>query len=120
VPICGAEVSSREIYLWFGLKVCEDCYFEKAYPVRACDPMAVHAAKTLKATEVKPEERLTDVQKAILNHVLSRGKTTIEELCNELKISRQELEIQIAILRHLELVKERKEGKRIYIVPFQA
>jgi ribosome-binding protein aMBF1 (putative translation factor) len=118
--ICGAEVSSKEIYLWSGLKVCEDCYFEKAYPVRTCDPVAVHAAKTLKATGVKLEERLTDVQKAIFNYVLLRGKATIEELCNELKISRREIEIQIAILRHLELVKGRKEGNQIYIVPFQA
>ena len=118
--ICGAEVSSKEIYLWSGLKVCEDCYFEKAYPVRTCDPVAVHAAKTLKATGVKLEERLTDVQKAIFNYVLLRGKATIEELCNELKISRREIEIQIAILRHLELVKRRKEGNQIYIVPFQA
>jgi len=74
----------------------------------------------LKAVGVKLEERLTEVQKAILNYVLSRGKTTIEELCNELKISRRELEIQIAILRHLELVKGRREGNQICIVPFQA
>jgi predicted HTH transcriptional regulator len=118
--ICGVEVSSREIYLWSGLEVCEDCYFEKTYPVRICDPMAVHAAKTLKATGIKPEERLTEVQKTILNYVLSKGKATIEELCNKLKISHQELEIQIAILRHLELIKGRKEGSQIYIVPFQA
>jgi ribosome-binding protein aMBF1 (putative translation factor) len=118
--ICGAEVSSREIYLWSGLKVCEDCYFEKAHPVRTCDPIAVHAAKTLKAAGVKPEERLTEIQKAILNYVLSKGKATIEDLCNELKISHLELEIQIAVLRHLELVKGRKEGNQIYIVPFQA
>ena len=118
--ICGVEVSSREIYLWSGLKICEDCYFEKACLVRTCDPVAVHTAKTLKAVGVKLEERLTEVQKAILNYVLSRGKITIEELCNELKISRRELEIQIAILRHLELVKGRREGNQIYIVPFQA
>jgi ribosome-binding protein aMBF1 (putative translation factor) len=51
--ICGAEVSSKEIYLWSAMKVCEDCYFKKAYPVRTCDPVAVHAAKTLKAAGVK-------------------------------------------------------------------
>jgi hypothetical protein len=64
--ICGAEVSSREIYLWSGLEACEDYYFEKAYPVRTCDLVAVHAAKTLKAAGVKPEEGLTEIKKAII------------------------------------------------------
>lgn len=118
--ICGAEVSSREIYLWSGLKICEDCYFEKVSPVRVCDPVALLHAKTLRAAGAKPEERLTDVQKAILNYILSKGKATLEDLSNELKIPRRELETQIAILRHLELVKGKKEGNQIYIVPFHA
>lgn len=118
--ICGREVSLEEIYDWSGLKICEDCYFEKSSPVKTCDPWAVYSAKKfIETAGVKAEENLTETQKAIYNLVKSKERITVEELSRELNVSRRELETQIAILRHLELIKGRKEGDKIYIVPFK-
>lgn len=117
--LCGQEVSIRETYVWSGLRICEDCYFDRAFHVRTCDPLAVYSAKqTLKMAGVKAEEKLTETQKAIHDLIKSKGKVTMEELSRELNIPRRELEIQIAILRHLELIKGQKEGTKTYIVPW--
>lgn len=64
--------------------------------------MAVYAEKTLRAIGVNQ------------NYILSRGKATIEELYNELKIFYRELEIQIVILLHLELIDDEKEKQNLH------
>jgi len=117
--LCGQEVPLKESYVWSGLRVCEDCYFEESNLVRICDPWAVYSAKqTLKISGAKVEEILTEDQKRIYNLIKSKGKVTIEELLNQLKIPKHQLEAYIATLRHLELVKGLKEGNKTYIVPF--
>jgi len=118
--LCGREVPLKESYVWSGFRICEDCYFERSSPVRTCDPWAVYSAKqALKISGAKAEEILTEDQKRIYSLVKTKGKVTIEELLNQLKIPRHMLEAHIATLRHLELIKGLREGNKTYIVPFQ-
>ena len=118
--ICGNIVSEEELYDWNNKKICEDCYIEKnTTPVKICDPWAVYSAKKmLKTTSAKKEQILTDIQKNIYQTIKSKGKITVNDLSRQIGISENELQTQIAVLRHLELVKARKEKDIIYIVPF--
>jgi late competence protein required for DNA uptake (superfamily II DNA/RNA helicase) len=116
---CGREIPPDE-----GLKhgqqiLCEDCYIDATHRVQTCDPLAVRSAKLFRKTSgLEAAAGLTGLQKAIFEFIKSREKVTAAELVTEFSISLQELENQIAILRHCELVKGQKEGDRVYLTPF--
>lgn len=116
---CGREIPGGQ-----GLKhgqqiLCEDCYIDATHRIQTCDPLAVRSAKLFrKASGLEAAEGLTDQQKAICEFIKSRGKVTGEELVTMFHISPQELENQIAILRHCELVKGQKEGSKVYLTTF--
>jgi len=116
---CGEEISVEESYLVDGLRVCDDCYLDKSQRVIACNPLATYSAKQFQASdEIQAKERLTDRQKVIFNFIKSKGKATVKELSEKFNLSKSEIENQIAILRHLELTKAKKEDNKIYIIPF--
>jgi predicted HTH transcriptional regulator len=99
--------------------LCEDCYIDATHRVQTCDPLAVRSAKLFRKTSgPEAEKGLTGLQKSIFKFIKSRGKVTAVELVSEFRISPQELENQIAILRHCELVKGQKEGSKVYLTPF--
>ena len=116
---CGCEVSCGEEFLLNGQVLCDDCYLEESSPVTGCNPLAVYSAKRFrKADGAEAEAGLTDQQRAIYIFIKSREKATLLELCGAFGLSLRELENQVAILRHLELTKGKKEDGKIYIVPF--
>ncbi|MCW4034200.1 MAG: hypothetical protein NWF03_02420 [Candidatus Bathyarchaeota archaeon] len=116
---CGCKVSSDDQYNVNGLILCDDCYLEESSPVKACNPLAVYSAKRFEAEGgPQAEERLNEQQKAIYDYIKTKGKATPKELCNKFGLSPRELENQVAILRHLELTKGKKEDNTLYIVPF--
>lgn len=116
---CGCEILVEESYVYDGLTICDDCYLEKSHRVVACNPLVTYSAKRFQESDgLEAEERLNEQQKAIYRYVKSKGKVTPQELLTEFNLSRSELENQIAVLRHLELTKGKKEGNTIYIVPF--
>jgi late competence protein required for DNA uptake (superfamily II DNA/RNA helicase) len=99
--------------------LCEDCYIDATHRVQTCDPLAVRSAKVFRKTSgLEAEKGLTKLQKAIYEFIKSRGKVDAAELVTEFRISLQELENQIAILRHCELVKGQKEGSKVYLTMF--
>jgi ribosome-binding protein aMBF1 (putative translation factor) len=116
---CGSEISQNESYDYFGEILCEDCYIDARYPAKACDPWAVYSAtRTRESSGQQGTEGLTELQKSIYEIVKSKGKVTGEEIIANLGISQHDLESQFAILRHCELIKGRKDGSKVYIVPF--
>ena len=116
---CGREISENERYEYLGETLCEDCYIDIRYPAKACDPWAVYSATRSRQTlGLKGTEGLTELQKAIYEFVRSNGKVTREELMKNFNLAEPELQTQLAILRHCELVKGSKEVGRIYLVPF--
>jgi len=63
-------------------------------------------------------EGLTEQQKKIYEFVREKDKVTREEILANFNLKDTELQAYLATLRHCELVKGRKEGSRIYVVPF--
>jgi late competence protein required for DNA uptake (superfamily II DNA/RNA helicase) len=116
---CGQEIKEDESYTHRGKTLCEDCYLDARLEVKACDPWAVYSAtRSRESADFKGTEGLTDLQKQIYALVKRRGKVTREEVIEGLNLSEQEMQTQLATLRHCELVKGHKEGDKVYLVPF--
>jgi len=116
---CQSEVSAEDIYFHQDQQVCEDCYMEMLQRPKTCDVAAVQMAKKHRqASGQSGTEGLLDIQKKIYNYIKENEKATRQQVLDDLNLSELELDKQIAVLRHCELVKGRKEGNRIYLVPF--
>ena len=116
---CGRELSVDDSYQYLGKALCEDCYIDIRYPAKACDPWAVYSAtRSREALGLRGSAGLTELQQAIYDFIRGRGKVTREQIIENLGLTDAELQRQLATLRHCELVKGHKEGKSIYVVPF--
>ena len=116
---CGRVISTDNSYQHFGETLCEDCYIDIKYPVKACDPWAVYAATRSRGnTGAEGSNGLSETQKRIYEFVKTKEKVTRAEILANLKINETELQTNLAVLRHCELVKGHKEGKDIYLVTF--
>jgi len=116
---CGREISRGDGFTLGAQILCEDCYIKATHRVQTCDPLAVRSAQRFRKTSgLEAAEGLTELQRAIYEFIKSRGKVTGLELFRQFHLSPQELENQIAILRHCELVKGQKEGNEIYLTTF--
>ena len=118
--ICGCEISEEESYMFKGAVLCEDCHMEETHPVQTCDPKAVCLAKVLgQADKPRWKDSLDDLQKSVYRFVTDKGKVTLEEICAEFNLPPVRAQNQLAILRHLELTKGKKEADNTYSVPFK-
>ena len=119
---CGMEISEKEeVFRYAGRNYCEDCYLEAISVPKACDPMAVRSARlTRERLGQTGTEGLLPVQKNIYNYLHEHAKATKEQLAQLFKLEPKELEKHLAILRHCELVKGRKEGNTIYMTLMNA
>ena len=116
---CGREVPAENSFQHLGETLCEDCYIDIRYPPKACDPWAVYSAtRSRQDAGLKGTEGLTEIQKKIYEFVKANGKVSREEILANFKIKETELQTHLATLRHCELLKGRKEGDRVYLVPF--
>ena len=116
---CGREVPAENSYQHLRETLCEDCCIDVRYPAKACDPWAVYTAtRSRQRLGLKDSQGLTDQQQAIYDFIKRRGKVTREELLKNFNLTESELQVQLATLRHCELVKGMKEEGRIYAVPF--
>ena len=57
--------------------------------------------------------------KKIYEYVIKNGKATKQELCVEFNLTALDMDTQMSIFRHCELLKGRKIDEKIYIVPFE-
>ncbi|MGD0645249.1 MAG: hypothetical protein ABSA75_10125 [Candidatus Bathyarchaeia archaeon] len=113
---CGLVLKEGESYNFHEKVLCEDCYFYQTNPPKACDPMAVAAATSIrKELGQSGTAGLTELQKQIFSIIEQRGKITKEELLKKISIKPEELESQFAILRHCELIRAFKEGDKVYL-----
>jgi len=116
---CNRDISNGEGYEYLGETLCEDCYIDIRYPVKTCDPWAVYSAtRSRDSSGLKGAEGLTELQKAIYEFVKSNGRVTKEDIMRKFGLTESEMQTQLAVLRHCELVKGRKEGSNIYLFPF--
>ncbi len=63
-------------------------------------------------------EGLLDIQKKIHDFIKENGKVTRRQVMDEFSIPEWELDKQVAVLRHCELVKGKKEADGVYLVLF--
>lgn len=116
---CRENIPEDEIYEHQGKVLCEDCYMKALNPVNACDPLAVRSATGIRSNlGLKGEDGLTPLQKEIYEFIKSRDKVTAPEIISSFHINQRDLDRIVATLRHCELVKGKKEGEEVYLVPY--
>ena len=116
---CGREFSADDCYQHLGETLCEDCYIDIRYPAKACDPWAVYAATRSRETlGLKGTEGLTELQQAIYEFIRGKGRVTRGQLIENVELTEVELQKQLAILRHCQLVKGYEEDSQVHLVPF--
>ena len=109
---CDVIIENGEDMKLHGRMLCEDCYIDLLSPVKACDPWAVHSAKTL-LKEQGHELQLNQLQQKILELLREQGPIQPGELSGFLQEKEADIERVLASLRHMEKVRgELRDGKR--------
>jgi recombinational DNA repair protein (RecF pathway) len=114
---CGRKVEKSQSYEYGGKLYCEDCYMDMLSPPKACDPWAVHSAKTF----LKEKDRLsvlTPRQQNIVNYFKDKKEATIEEVLRDLDISEGESRREFGALRHMEVLGAIKKEGRVFYTMF--
>jgi len=109
-------MAEQQAYEYQGSLFCENCYMDLLSPPKACDPWAVHSAKTFLKGKDKLST-LTHSQANVVNYIKGKGEATLEELLENLNLTEEELRREFAALRHMEILRAtKKEGKILYIL----
>ncbi|WP_410507806.1 hypothetical protein RSJ42_13550 [Methanosarcina hadiensis] len=118
---CGKEIPGNEYVKENGRAVCEDCYLEGHQRIKFADPVAVRSKKLFRKQHgFEGTDGLTNLQKEIYSFILEEGGATLEKISKLFELTPQETRNQLAILRHCELLKWRKMGEDMYMVPFDS
>jgi hypothetical protein len=113
---CGKEIEKQQGYEHQGDLFCEDCYMDILSPPKACDPWAVHSAKTFLKGKDKLST-LTPLQLGIVHYIKEKGEATLEEMIENLNLKEEELRREFAVLRHMEVLRAtKKDGKILYVL----
>lgn len=99
----------REIH---GLVLCEDCYMDTLSPARACDPWAVHSAKSF---QKETGTQISSLQTKILEYLQESGGAEFPWIVERLQIKPADLERELAALRHMEKIRAELRGGKKFI-----
>jgi hypothetical protein len=117
---CKLTLNEGETYDLHGKVLCEDCYMYETNPPKACDPMAVASALSVrKQLGQSGNSGLTELQQKIYNTVEKYGKITKEDLIKILNIKLEQLEQEFAFFRHCELLRAFREDGKIYFMTWE-
>jgi hypothetical protein len=112
---CGTRLEAGESREYSGKKLCEDCYLEALNPPQACDPWAVHLAKSDKG---RSGLQLTPGQQKLYDLVKDRGMISFSEAASLLGLAEEDVHREFATLRHLELLRGHKQRQQVFIALF--
>ncbi|MBU0513897.1 MAG: hypothetical protein KJ621_03925 [Proteobacteria bacterium] len=113
---CQAEIEAGDEREHAGRTLCEDCYMDALSPARSCDPWAVFSAKS--AAELEGGAELTEVHQKML-HKLQQDKYVLPpDLAAHVGLSLEQLQKELAALRHLELIRGARKGGQVYVTRF--
>jgi DNA-directed RNA polymerase subunit RPC12/RpoP len=112
---CGGEVEAGEAREVQGRVLCEDCSLDVLNPVKACDPWAVHLARSDKG---RGGVQLTPLQQQLFDLIKQHGDLSFPEAARRLGISEEEVRREFATLRHLELLRAHKPAGEVLITLF--
>jgi hypothetical protein len=117
---CKSLLKEGETYDLHGKVLCEDCYMYETNPPKACDPMAVSSALSVrKQLGQTGSSGLTELQQKIYNTIEKSGKITKEDLIKSLNIKPEQLEQEFAFFRHCELLRALREDGKIYFTKWE-
>lgn len=109
---CGKEITREDSFTHQGEMLCEECYMETGFHARECDPwatyLATHTRQRLGQTGL---EGLTDLQKSVYQFIKDQGEVTRDATRQHFGFSEEDLDAQLMVLMHAELVKERSHGE---------
>ncbi len=118
---CGLDLKEGEGYDLNGKYLCEDCYMYETNPPKACDPMAVSSALSVrKQLGQSGSSGLTELQQKIYNTVEKYGRITKEDLIKTLNVKPEQLEQEFAFFRHCELLRAFREDGKIYFTKWES
>lgn len=116
---CGEKLTKEDVYQHRGQELCEDCYMGAMQAPKTCDVAATHlATKHRQAAGQTGTEGLLAIQKKIYELIKSEGRVSRAQVMKKLGLPEWELDKQIAVLRHCELVKGRKDPDGVFLVLF--
>ena len=117
---CKSPLKEGETYDLQSKVLCEDCYMYETNPPKACDPMAVSSALSVrKQLGQSGSSGLTESQQKIYNTIEKYGKITKEDLVKTLNIRPEQLEQEFAFFRHCELLRAFREDGKIYFTKWE-
>ena len=117
---CKLPLKGEETYNFHGKIICEECYMYETNPPKACDPMAVSSALSVrKQLGQSGSSGLTEFQQKIYNVVEKYGKITKEDLVKTLCIKPEQLEQEFAFFRHCEILRAFREDGKIYLTTWE-
>ena len=96
---CGLDLKEGEGYDLNGKFLCEDCYMYETNPPKACDPMAVSLALSVrKQLGQSGSLGLTELQQKIYNTVEKYGRITKEDLAKTPKHQTRAVRARVCFL----------------------
>ena len=117
---CKSPLKEGETYDLHSKVLCEDCYMYETNPPKACDPMAVSSALSVrKQLGQSGSSGLTESQQKIYNTIEKYGKITKEDLVKTLNIRPEQLEQEFAFFRHCELLRAFREDGKTYFTKWE-
>ena len=117
---CKLTLKEGETYELYGKVLCEDCYMYETNPPKACDPMAVASALSVrKQLGQTGSSGLNELQQRIYDTVEKHGKITKEDLTKILNVKPEQLEQEFAFFRHCELLRAFREEGNIYFTKWE-
>jgi hypothetical protein len=117
---CKSPLKEGETYDLYGKVLCEDCYMYETNPPKACDPMAVSSALSVrKQLGQSGSSGLTKLQQKIYSTIEKYGKITKEDLVQTLNVKPEQLEQEFAFFRHCELLRAFREDGKIYFTKWE-
>jgi hypothetical protein len=114
---CNKEIEKQQSYEHQGKLFCEDCYMDLISPPKACDPWAVHSAKTFLKGKDKISS-LTPLQLKIVDYIRGKEGAAMEEIVKNLDLTEEEFRREFATLRHMEVLRGTKKDGRILCILF--
>lgn len=112
---CQSPLEPGEEKEHLGQILCEDCLLDALNPPKACDPWAVHLAKSEKG---KGSLNLSLNQQKLYDLVREKGEISFPEAARVLGWTEAEVRREFATLRHLELLRAHKTEQEVRITLF--
>ncbi|MBI2287870.1 MAG: hypothetical protein HYU83_02630 [Chloroflexi bacterium] len=115
---CGREISEQQSYVYKDKVFCEDCLMDIGLSSKDCDPWATYVDTHTRASlGLEGTDGLTETEKKVYEFVKRQGRATRQQVMRHLGLSEPELNAQLTPLLHADLVKERSESGKMYLIP---